>query len=155
MDIGQVAVVNSSKKVSVKFRIPKATTLYPAAVMTVYLDTDRKRNGPEYVWGLGIPGDSAFTKLGKKGKAWAGNVVDKKCGKTVRETFDLEGGVMGISVKKKKGCLGNVKSIRTYIHTQVNGEFPSDGNYDEWVDYDQTESDFYPAKKKYSPWVSR
>jgi hypothetical protein len=157
MDIGQVTVVNTSKKISVKYKIPKATTMYPAGVGSLYLDTDRKRKGPEFSWGFGIPGDSAFVKLGKNGssKAWAGNVVDKKCGSTVKETFDLEAGVIGITVKKKKGCLGNVKSVRTYIQTKVSGEFPSDGNYDNWVDYDHTESDFFPAKKKYSPWVSR
>jgi hypothetical protein len=157
MDIGQVTVVNTSKKISVKYRIPKATTTYPAGSGSLYLDTDRKRKGPEFSWGFGIPGDSAFVKLGKNGssKAWAGNVIDKKCGNTVKETFDLEAGVLGITVKKKKGCLGNVRSVRTYIQTKANGEFPSDGNYDKWVDYDRTESDFFPAKKKYSSWVTR
>jgi hypothetical protein len=157
MDIGRVTLVNTSKKISVKYRIPKATTTYPAGVGSLYLDTDRKRNGPEFSWGFGIPGDSAFVKFGKNGssKAWAGNVVDKKCGNTVKETFDLEAGMLGITVTKKKGCLGNVKSVRTSIQTQVSGEYPSDGNDDNWVTYDQTESDFFPAKKEYSPWVSR
>jgi hypothetical protein len=158
MDIGRVTVVNTSKQISVKFRIPKATTLYPSATLAIYLDTNRKHKGPEYVWGAGIPGDSAFTvikKNGKYGKTWAGLVEDKKCGKTVRETFDLDSGVVGITIKKKKGCLSNVKSVRTNVQTTVNGEFPSNGDYDEWVTYDQTESDFYPAKKKYSAWVNR
>jgi hypothetical protein len=158
MDIGKVTVTNTSKKISVKFRFPKAVETYPAAVVEVYIDTNRKKSGPEYVWGLGIPGDSAFTKIGKNGrsKSWAGNVIDKKCGSTVRERFDLEAGVASISVTTKKSCLGKPKSIRTKIHTKITGEFPSDFNYDDWVEYDTTESDYFPDnKRKYSPWVSR
>ena len=156
-DISRVTVTNSSKKIVVKFRFPKATSLYPMGSYSVYIDTDKKKRGPEYVWGLGIPGESAFSTMrnNKFVKTWAGIVTDKKCGKTVRERFDLEAGVASISVTTKKGCLGKPKRVRTNIHTQVYGEVDSDFDYDTSVQYEKTESDFYPAKKKYSPWVVR
>jgi hypothetical protein len=159
MDIGTATVTNTSKIVKVTVRIPKATTTYPQGSGTIYLDTDPSKRGPELVWGFGIPGDSSTSAMKNwkyvDNKKWSLDPSTTKCGKTTRERIDLEAGVFSFAVKTKKGCLGKPKKVRAYVVTTVTGEFPSDSNYDEMIDYDSRESDYYPAKKTFSPWVRR
>lgn len=159
MDIGTVTVTNTSKIVKVTVRIPRATTTYPQGSGSVYLDTDPSKPGPELVWGFGIPGDSATSALKNwkfvNNNKWSLDPSSTKCGKTTRERVDLEAGVFSFAVKTKKGCLGKPKKVRAYVVTTVTGEFPSDFDYNDMIEYDSRESDYYPAKKKFSPWVRR
>jgi hypothetical protein len=156
MDIGQVTVTNTRSKISANFRIPKADRLHPFGSTELWLDTDAKKTGPEFLYVVGLPGESAFfaVKKWKVTKSWFDVSGEKRCGKAVRTRFDLDKGIVGFTITPKKGCLGSPKKVRVYVHTKVTAEYGSD-DYSDLTDYPHSESDFYPAKKKFSAWVRR
>lgn len=156
LDIGKVTVTNSKKHFGAKFRIPKPDGLRPFGSVELWLDTDSKKSGPEFLYAAGFPGEAGFytVKNWKINKTWFNVAGESKCGKAVKERFDLDKGVIGVTVKPTKGCTGAPKKVRVYARTTATGEFSND-DYSDLVDYSRPENDFYPAKKKFSPWVRR
>jgi hypothetical protein len=157
-DIGTVKITNTKKSTAVTVRIPREQPEMRAVGATrIYLDTDRKKSGPEYLWFVSYPGEAYFVPV-KKGKeqhrkVWYNVAKATKCAKTVRETFSPSDGVFGIKIKHKKGCLGNPKSVRVNIRTTVFSHFDED-------DYEQTtypspENDYYPSHSGYTRSVKR
>lgn len=156
LDIGKVTVTNTKKQFGAKFRVPKPDGLRPFGSVELWLDTDSKKSGPEFLYVAGFPGEAGFhtVKNWKVKKTWYDVSGESKCGKAVKERFDLDKGVIGITVKPTKGCTGAPKKVRAYVRTVASGEFSND-DYSDYIDYDRRENDFYPAKKKFSPWVRR
>ena len=156
LDIGKVTVTNSKKQFGATFRVPAFDDARPFGSVELWLDTDAKKSGPEFLYSAGFPGESGFytVKKWRINKTWFNVAGESKCGKAVKERFDLDNGVIGIKVKRTKGCTGAPKRVRVYARTTATGQY-SDDDYSDYVDYDRKENDFYPAYKKFSPWVRR
>jgi hypothetical protein len=158
-DIGTVKVSNTKKTTKVTVRIPREQPAMSAFGETrVYLDTDKKKAGPEYLWLVSYPGESTFVPVKRNkpqySKAWYGQTRSTKCAKTVKVNFSAPDGVFGITVKHKSGCLGNPKSVRTNIRTTVFGHFNLN-DYDDETTYATPEVDYYPTRSGFTASVKR
>lgn len=157
LDIGAVTVKNSKAGVTASFRFPAGEGLLPAGAVSVYLDTNPRKPGPEMVSAFGIPGDGGTSSVKDwkvtSSKKWSQDPEPTRCGKTIHQRVDFDEGIVKYAFSAKKGCLYHPAKVRVYVKTVVSGEFPDDFNYDEWVEYDSTEVDYYPSKHNLSAWV--
>jgi hypothetical protein len=157
-DIRTVKVTNTKKSTVVTVRIPREQPEMRAIGATrIYLDTDRKKSGPEFLWFVSYPGEAYFVPV-KKGKeqhskVWYNVAKATKCAKTVRETFSPSDGVFGVKIKHVKGCLSNPKSVRVNVRTTVFSYFDED-NYEQ-NEYASPENDYYPTHSGYTQAVKR
>lgn len=154
LDLHRVKVVNNAKGVRIVVRMSPVDweESSPVGEFRLLLDTKASSPGAEFADEVGIPGDGGFRAL--KGSAahrrsWTTYPFPGKCGKTVRERYDLENGKVTIVVKPKRGCLWHPKYVRVNVRTIQSGYI--DG--DEFVEYTPALVDHLPYKKKFTPWV--
>jgi hypothetical protein len=124
----------------------------PVGEFRLLLDTKASSPGAEFADEVGIPGDGGFRSLkgsAKKRQSWRAYPFPGKCGKTVRERYDLEHGKITISIKPKKGCLFHPKYVRVNVRTIQSGYI--DG--DEFVELTPPLVDHLPHKNTFTPWV--
>lgn len=156
LDIKSVRVANNAKGVRITVRVKRVdfTSTYPYGSYHLAIDTKRSKKGPEFGDGFGIPGDGGFSALkGSKAwrKSWQTYPVAGKCGRSVREKWDLEHGKIVTFIRAKKGCLNHPKRVRVHVSTVVDGEIQADPYMH--TPYSSPQWDHFPTAKAYSPWV--
>lgn len=155
-DIGKVTVVNTSTYVSVTFHFPRNNYFPgPEGRFEVLLDTDSKRRGAELSWSAPLFSEFSLVpvKKGKRlrSKEWlTGAPEPSRCGRTVRIDWNPPKGYGRLKILKQAGCLGKPSKIRVNVKTVVTGEHTkSDG----MRRYKQPETDYFPKRETFSPWV--
>ncbi|GAA3539554.1 hypothetical protein AFL01nite_26090 [Aeromicrobium flavum] len=154
-DLYKVKVVNNARGVRITVRMRpvdwEASTT-PVGEFRLLLDTKASSRGAEFADEFGIPGDGGFRALKgsvKHRRSWETYPFPGKCGKTVRERWDLESGKVVVHIKPKKGCLYHPKKVRVNVRTIQSGYIDEDG----YVEYTPSRVDHLPYKGKFTPWV--
>lgn len=154
LDLYKVKVVNNAKGVRLTVRMKPVNweESSPVGEFRLLLDTKPGSPGAEFADEVGIPGDGGFRAL--KGSAahrasWETYPFPGKCGKTVRERYDLEAGKVTIVVKPKRGCLFHPKYVRVNVRTIQSGAIEED----EFVEFTPALVDHLPYKNTFTPWV--
>ena len=119
------------------------------------LDTDAKRSGPELAWSAPLFSEFSVAPVRKgkhlRNKEWlTGGPTSSRCGRTVRIDWNPPKGYGRLKILKKDGCLGSPSKVRVNVRTVVTGEHTkSDG----MRRYDRSETDYFPQRNTFSPWV--
>lgn len=151
-DISTVKVTNTKKATSVTLRVPaQGADEVTYGQMRIYLDTNRKKSGPEYLFIADYPGSHTFVPVKKNRpqykKAWYDIVKTTKCEAGVSTSFRLDRGQVKLRVKHVKGCLGNPRSVRVNVRTTT---------YEDQTDENsEPENDYYPTRSGYTPSIKR
>ena len=154
-DLSKVKVVNNAKGVRVTVRMKPVdwnAASTPVGEFRLLLDTNHKSAGAEFADEVGIPGDGGFRALKgstKHRESWVTYPFPGKCGKTVRERYDLENGVVVVHVKPKKGCLYHPKYVRVNVRSIQSGYIDDSGYHA----YTPARVDHLPYKGSFTPWV--
>jgi hypothetical protein len=144
-DIYRVRVVNG-KNVRVKVVQDNLVRSYLSDTsMSVFLDTDRSRKGPEYVFSGGTFEGSDYALLKAKGwKAASRQAEPLRCGYRMDVDYQKDFALVRIN----RACLGNPGAIRVEVKTggtQVStGEGP-----------ELPAVDWLGKPRAFSPWVKR
>ncbi|MBD1269934.1 hypothetical protein IDH50_06815 [Aeromicrobium tamlense] len=154
-DLYKVKVVNNAKGVRVTVRMKPVdwnAESTPVGEFRLLLDTNHKSAGAEFADEVGIPGDGGFRAL--KGstahrESWVTYPFPGTCGKTVRERYDLENGIVVVHVKPKKGCLYHPKYVRVNVRSIQSGYIDDSGYHT----YTPARIDHLPYKNSFTPWV--
>lgn len=154
-DLHKVKVVNNAKGVRITVRMKAVdwdAASTPVGEFRLLLDTKASSPGAEFADEVGIPGDGGFRALKgskKHRKSWVTYPFPGKCGKTVRERYDLEHGLVVVHVKPKKGCLFHPKNVRVNVRTIQSGYIDDQGFHG----YTPARVDHLPYKNSFTPWV--
>jgi hypothetical protein len=158
LDIGKVRVVNTPTYVSIRFRFPPNDFFPgPEGRFEVLLDTDARQSGPELAWSAPLFSEFSVAPVRKgkhlRSKEWLTNTPKaSRCGRTVRIDWNPPKGYGRLKIFKKAGCLGTPAKIRVNVKTVVTGEHTK---RDGMRRYTHSETDYYPKRGAYSPWVRR
>lgn len=157
LDINKVTVIHDSKRASVIVRFPKADGVLPYGSFFIWIDSNSKKAGPEYIWTAYHPGESAFYPVKNWKPQWkkpwytvAGN---KKCGSSVKDEWNFDKGYAKVTMTRKKGCLGKPSRVRAAARTEVVGDVWDD--YSDYEEYDVPEVDWYAGYRKMTGWVKK
>ncbi|MCL3838322.1 hypothetical protein [Aeromicrobium duanguangcaii] len=155
LDLYQVKVVNNAKGVRITVRMKAVdwdAETTPVGEFLLLLDTNHRSRGAEFAEEVGIPGDGGFRALkgSKKHRtSWRTYPFAGKCGKTVRERYDLENGKVVVHVKPKKGCLYHPKYVRVNVRTIQSGQIDEFGYHE----HTPARIDHLPYKNTFTPRV--
>ncbi|WP_286930556.1 MULTISPECIES: hypothetical protein [Aeromicrobium] len=155
LDLHKVKVVNNAKGVRITVRMKAVdweAESTPVGEFRLLLDTNASSPGAEFADEVGIPGDGGFRALKgskKHRKSWVTYPFPGTCGKTVRERYDLEHGLVVVHVKPKKGCLFHPKHVRVNVRTIQSGYIDASG----YKPFTPARVDHLPYKGKFTPWV--
>lgn len=154
-DLYKAKVVNNAKGVRITVKMKAVdwdAETTPVGEFRLLIDTKASSPGAEFAEEVGIPGDGGFRALKgskKYRKSWATYPFPGKCGKTVRERYDLEHGKIVVHIKPKKGCLFHPKYVRVNARTIQSGYIDDSG----YVPFTPARVDHLPYKGKFTPWV--
>lgn len=155
-DIGKVTVVDRPTYVSVTFHFPRNDYFPgPEGRFEVLLDTDARRSGPELAWSAPLFSEFSVVPVRKgkrlRNKEWLTNTDSpSRCGRTVRIDWNPPKGYGRLKIRKKDGCLGTPAKVRVNVKTVATGEHTkSDG----MRRYERAETDYFPKRNTFSPWV--
>jgi len=154
-DLYKAKVVNNAKGVRVTVRLKRVdwnAESTPVGEFSLLFDTNHKSKGAEFVESVGIPGDGGLHALQgskKYRQSWHTYPSAGKCGKTVRQRYDLENGTLTITIKPKRGCLYHPKYVRVNARSIQSGYIDATGYHP----YSPARVDHLPYKGKFTPWV--
>lgn len=154
-DLQKVKVVNNAKGVRVTVRMKPVdwnAESTPVGEFRLLLDTNHRSRGAEFAEEVGIPGDGGFRALKgskKHRQSWHTYPFPGKCGKTVRESYDLEHGRITIHITPKRGCLYHPKYVRVNARSIQSGYIDEAGYHP----YTPALVDHLPYKNTFTPWV--
>jgi hypothetical protein len=142
-DIHRVRVANGEDFVRVKVKHDDLRRSYRSGTsLGVFVDTDRKRKGAEYVFLGGTFQGSDYALLRADGwKAASRRAVPLRCGYRMRLDFTKDTAI----VTMDRGCLGSPRAVRVEVRT---GD-------DMGPDGDGTARDWLGVRRSFTPWVTR
>ena len=142
-DIRRVRVANGEDFVRVKVKHDDLRRSYRSgSSLGVFLDTDRERNGAEYVFLGGTFAGTDYALLKADGwKAASRRAVPLRCGYRMRLDFAQDTAI----VTMDRGCLANPGAVRVEVRT----------GHDMGPDGGGTARDWLGAKRDFTPWVKR
>lgn len=157
LDITSVQVYNSSKKVVARVNWKNNFPgLRPGGTVKLWIDTDTKRTGPEFLYVVDYPGEAGFFPVRswkpQYDRAWFDVTGDGRCGKAVKNEFSLKKRYAKVTLTAKKGCFGKPAKVRAAAKTEEWGFADADYNFSE---NDDVIIDWYKGKKQMTGWTRR